>query len=106
MSHDHQGEHHGQVGQGPPVLDIGDGVGALVLVTPPDMIGREIEVSRVDDDRARTHSQVHQRTIGGRDVGAAVYPALAEGTYRIWDDAQRRLRVEIRSGEVSELDWT
>jgi hypothetical protein len=94
-------------GQGPPVLDIGEGVGALVLLTPEGMVGQEIEVSPVEDDRHRTHTEVHLRVAGGRTVGAAVYASLPEGRYRIWQDYPgRQTEVSIFGGRVTELDWT
>jgi hypothetical protein len=99
-------ELHGHVGQGPPVLDIGDDIGALVLLTPDSLVGQEIEVSPVDDDRRRTHTQVHRRNVAGRTLGVAVYPALPEGRYRICDDdPTRQHRVSIVGGKVAEVDW-
>ena len=103
MSH----ERSGHAGQGPPVLDIGDGIGALVLLTPESLVGREIEVSPIDDDRHRTHTQVHLRQARGRMLGAAVYAALPEGRYRICDDhPERQHEVTIIGGEVAQVDWT
>ncbi len=41
------------------VLDLGPGTGALVLHTPPEFDGAEIEISRLGDaQEPRTHSQV------------------------------------------------
>ena len=100
-------EHQGHAGQGPPVLDIGDDIGALVLLTPQHLVGQEIEVSPVDDDKRRTHTEVHLRTVGGRTIGVAVYPSLPEGRYRIWDaDPVRQHQVPIVGGQVAEVDWT
>jgi len=106
MSHE-RSSHIGQIGQGPPVLDIGDGIGALVLLTPESLVGEEIEVSPIDDDRQRTHTQVHRRSVADRMLGAALYAALPEGRYRIWDDHPgRQHEVAIIGGEVAEVDWT
>jgi hypothetical protein len=88
------------------VLDIGEGFGALVLYTGPELLGREIEVSLTTGDHPRTHAAVHQRRVGGAVVFAGVYPELAEGEYRIWTDEPRQVsEFTIASGQVSEVDW-
>jgi hypothetical protein len=87
------------------VLDIGEGLGALILYTAPELLGQEIEVSR-DGDPHRTHTEVLERRMGGRQVFAAVYASLPEGHYRIWDyDDKPVTEVEITGGQVAELDW-
>jgi hypothetical protein len=40
------------------VLDIGGDIGALVLYTPEEFRGKEIEVSPTGDDGRRTHTAV------------------------------------------------
>lgn len=98
MSHD--------AGQGPPVLDIGGEIGALVLLTDEAYVGREIDISPLADPGVRTHTAVHRRTVGGRTCGAGVYPALTEGHYRVHGDRpDLPTEVEIRGGEVTQLDW-
>jgi hypothetical protein len=88
------------------VLDIGKGVGALLIYTKPELRGMEIEVSRVGDDVRRIHAEVLERRGGGQPIFAAVLAALPEGDYRIWtDDLRLRNAVTIRSGEVAEVDW-
>ena len=88
------------------VLDIGDGVGALVLYTPGVYRGREIEVSPVGDDARRTHTGVLERRVGGRTFCAAVYPALAAGGWRIWgDDPALPALAVVVGGTVAEVDW-
>jgi hypothetical protein len=88
------------------VLDIGDGVGALVLYTPSTYRGREIEVSPVGDDARRTHTGVLERSVGGRTFCAAVYPALAAGRWRIWgDDPALPSLAVVEAGGVAEVDW-
>jgi hypothetical protein len=88
------------------VLDIGGDVGALVLYTPDDYRGREIEVSPLGDDARRTHTGVHEREVAGRTFCAAVYPALPAGEWRIWgDDPGLPSRVRIENGAVAEIDW-
>jgi len=88
------------------VLDIGEGFGALLIYTKPELRGREIEVSQVGDDARRVHAEVLERRVGGEPVFAAVLAALAEGDYRIWTyDPRLRNAVTIRGGEVAEVDW-
>jgi hypothetical protein len=88
------------------VLDIGDGFGALVLYTGPELVGSEIEVSLKTQEHLRTHSAVHERRVQGAVVFAGVYPELAEGEYRIWSDAPRTVtEFTIVSGRVTEIDW-
>jgi len=87
------------------VLDIGAGVGALILYTTADLLGQEIELSRARDAH-RTHTEVLERRIAGRQVFAAVYASLAEGRYRIWGyDEKPVTEVEITGGQVAEVDW-
>ena len=88
------------------VLDIGDGVGALVLYLPAAYRGREVEVSPVGDEARRTHTGVLERRTARGTFCAAVYPALTEGWWRIWgDDPALPSRALIESGAVSEVDW-
>lgn len=105
---EHERDHDaaGPSGPGSVVLDIGPGIGALVLFTPACMLGAEIDISSEGQAAFRTHSQVRQRVSGvqpdasGRlDVRyAAVYPSLAAGHYIIWRDA------EIPAGTITIAD--
>ena len=89
------------------VLDIGEGVGALVIRTAEDLRGLEIEVSPRGDDNARQHVEVHERRAGEKAVFAAVFPGLRAGTYTIWRAPGEHWReVVIRGGRVEEVDWT
>ena len=88
------------------VLDIGGDIGALILYTTPEFAGKEIEVSRTGDDAQRTHTDVHERVLGGRTLFTAVYPSLRAGDYTIWDlDSNPAGRVTIIGGEVTEREW-
>jgi hypothetical protein len=89
------------------VLDIGGGFGALVLYTPPELHGREIEISPVGQNNQRVHTAVLERMVAGRSVFAAVYPRLIAGTFRLWfdEDPTRPNTVRIAAGQVAELDW-
>lgn len=88
------------------VLDIGDDVGALVLYTPPNLHGREIDVSPLGHDSRRVHTAVLERSVDGRPIFAAVYAELQAGTYRIWgDDPSLPSQVTIVGGTIAEIDW-
>jgi hypothetical protein len=102
------GEHAlGPSGPGTVVLDLGAGVGALVMYTPPDLDGREIEISRDDDPSyRRTHSQVRARQLPTGTKYAAVYPGLAAGQYTIWaGDRDQAGTVTIAGGQVTNWNW-
>ena len=118
LSHSHeQGDEHGhshaapqenagQLGLGAPMLDIGGDIGALVLYTPADLEGQEIEVSLTTDLGHRTHTQIHRRTVNGETFWAGVYAELPEGDYRIWYDAPLgAASFSIVGGAVAEVDW-
>ena len=85
----------------PVVLELGDGYGALIAYAGSELAGREVEVERLDSGR-RTHTEVHERVVNGRTVFAGVFPELPEGAYRLLAGALPE--VEIRSGEVTEVD--
>jgi hypothetical protein len=76
------------------MLDLGPGVGALVLHTAAELHGKEIEISPAVSDDERSHKQVHDRPIAGRSHYAAVFDSLPAGEYTLWLDG-RPLRREI-----------
>jgi hypothetical protein len=83
-------------------LDIGDGVGTLVLYTSQRLHGQEIEVTPLGSNARRVHSAVLERSINGRTVYAAVYPELVEGDYEVCCDGAPTFR--ISGGKISEVD--
>ncbi|HUB22876.1 MAG TPA: hypothetical protein VMA97_10780 [Streptosporangiaceae bacterium] len=101
----------GPSGPGTVVLELGPGVGALVLFTPAELDGREIEISRSDaacEAAAvrRTHSQVRPRHTVSATKYAAVYPDLAAGPYTIWADSSRPAgQVVIAGGRITNWNW-
>lgn len=97
----------GPSGSGSVVLELGPGVGALVLYTPRELDGREIEISPPGGTAVpRTHSLVRPRTTGEGTRYAAVYPQLATGTYTVWDDAITPVAtVSIHGGQVTTAWW-
>jgi hypothetical protein len=88
------------------VLDIGGDLGALILHAQADMHGIEIEISPEGEDGNRSHKEVLERRMGERPAFTAVFDRLAAGRYRLWaDDTPRMGEVQIRGGEITELDW-
>ncbi len=89
------------------VLDIGGDTGALILHTPAEMLGREIDVTPARSPRAHgTHSLVRERQVSGTTTYAAVYPALPVGDYIIWRDrATPAGTVTITGGQVTRHHW-
>jgi hypothetical protein len=90
------------------VLDLGAGVGALILDAPAELNGKEIEISPVADGVAdrRTHSLVRQRRTGAGTSYAAVYPGLAADDYTVWLDALTPVgTVTIEGGRVTRYRW-
>ncbi len=103
-------DRHGDVplgpsGSGTVVLDLGQGAGALVLHTPADLEGAEIEISHVGSAH-RTHSLVRPRHVAGGTQYAAVYPGLPPGVYTIWRDCTTPVTaVTITGGAVTTAAW-
>jgi hypothetical protein len=88
------------------VLDIGGGVGALVIHTDPELHGTEVEISPARDDSRRGHKEVLERRTADGPAFTAVFDGLAAGGYTLWVDGEPRAReVRIEGGAVLELDW-
>jgi hypothetical protein len=95
----------GSSGPGTVVLELGPGAGALVLETPAELNGAEIDISRVGDCY-RTHSMVRPRHIAGGTRYAAVYPGLPPGAYTIWrDDGTAATTVTVTGGSAITARW-
>jgi hypothetical protein len=108
QAHDHA--HIAGAGQGPVAVEVGEDVGALVLLTPPELEWAELEISPQGRDDERRHVAVLARQLPGstrsRTVYAAVYPALPAGRYRLWDtDGRPHQSVDVPAGEVVETRW-
>jgi hypothetical protein len=98
---------HGPTGPGTVVMELGADTGALILYTPADLDGAEIEISRHGDPPGRrTHSQVRQRPAANATKYAAVYSHLAAGQYTIWRDEDRQAgTVTIAGGQITSSRW-
>ena len=87
-------------------LDIGSGVGALVVHSTHERLGREVEVSPIGSPERRVHAEVHERRAGGDVLYAAVIDGLTEGEYQVWAGAPVPIgRVRIQGGTVAEVHW-
>jgi hypothetical protein len=118
-------------GQGPVLLDIGDDIGAIVLHLTAALEGAEIEIepaNHQDDHGTLHHRQGHDhdydhdhdldrrhihrlhvavvgRPLPGGLAYTAVFPHLPAGQYRlIIPDREGRLLVQVRGGEVTEVN--
>jgi hypothetical protein len=86
------------------ILDLGPGVGALVLHTGADLHGVEIEISPSGSDEERSHKQVHERPAGGRPLYAAVFDRLPTGEYTLWLDGRPlRRKVAVADAAVTDI---
>lgn len=99
------GEDVSRARTGSAVLDIGEDVGALVIYTGQELLGREIEVSPKERDAYRVHTAVLERIVGGRSLYAALFLALPAGDYQIWCNAPIANEVTVVGGLVAERDW-
>ncbi|MEU1889258.1 phospholipase [Micromonospora sp. WMMD987] len=89
------------------MLDIGGETGALIIYTGRDLHGREIEISRVDQDGVvRTHSAVRERIVRDGVFHSAVYPDLPAGLYTVWWDEETSAgTISVTGGAIAEFVW-
>jgi hypothetical protein len=87
------------------VLELGAGIGALVVQTDAEWLHDEIEISPADDDADRSHKDVLERRANGRSYHVAVFDGLTDGRYTIWHHGVAHARdVRVAGGAVAELD--
>ena len=99
-------EIRGPTGPGTVVLELGADVGALVLYTPAELDGREIEISPEEAVTGpRTHSMVRPRHMTNGTRYAAVYPGLPAGRYTVWQGHTPVAAVTVTGGQVSNCRW-
>lgn len=107
MCGDDRHHHHdaGEVRSRPVVLDLGDGVGALIVRTDPELVGVEVEISPAGNDAEREHKEVLWRTLDRERATVLVYDSVPEGDYTLWVEGEPWARgVRVNGGEVAELD--
>ena len=97
----------GPSASGSVVLDVGPGIGALVLHAPPELDGRELDIcARETPTLAITHSLVRCRHTARGAQHAAVYPCLRPGDYVIrLDEDCTALPVTIVQERVTIAYW-
>ena len=105
-SHGHSHGHGGfAVRGGPPVLDIGGDVGAMVATMAPGAAGVEVHLRSEHHPPVSVHTGVWERHLGDRTVTAAVFCELVEGAYWVLDGAGAPVhRVEVTGGELTTVD--
>lgn len=102
----HQHHTYGPSESGSVVLDLGGVSGALIIYTGPELHGREIEISRADQDGPRTHSAVRQRHVRDGVLHSAVYPQLEAGLYTVWWDGRTPAgAISVTGGAIAEFVW-
>ena len=114
VAHDHRhpapgiGESYPHVQGGPPVLDIGGPIGALVVTLDPSAVGTELRLRSEHRPPIAVHTGVWSRRLGvngATEVAAAVFAELVEGSYWVLDDAGRDdRRVQINGGSLTSID--
>jgi hypothetical protein len=97
---------YGATAPGTVVLEMGAGTGALILCTPADLAGREIDISPGSEPTRRRHASVRPRRGSSGTSHAAIYDRLAPGTYTIWRDRNTpAATATIRAGQVTTCHW-
>lgn len=90
----------------PVVLNIGGSLGALVVHWDAEHLDVPVEISPTGHDHQRNHQHILERPLNGRTFYAAVFDAIADGTYTLWVADEARARdVSIVGGSVTELHW-
>ena len=65
------------------VLDIGEAIGAAVVVGPARLEGLEVEIRVAHGQWDGTHAVFHARHTAAGPVVAAVFPQLVEGDWEV-----------------------
>ena len=91
------------------VLDLGAGVGALILDTPADAaaVTRSRSAGRATlEGGRRTHSLVRERRTAAGTGYAAVYPGLPAAEYTVWlDEHTPPGTVTVHEGQAARFRW-
>ena len=104
----HRPHHHdyGPSWDGTVVLDIGGDVGAVVVHTPADLEGVEIELARGNEGVPFVHTAVRERRLLDGTVHAAVFAEVPAGSYTLVGLGSRpSTLLTVTGGHVTELRW-
>ena len=97
---------YGATEAGTVVLEIGASTGALVVYTPADLAGHEIEISPDREPDQRRHACVRERRGAGAISYAATYDRLPPAAYTIWHDRLTpSAAITVADGQVTRYDW-
>ena len=113
MSERHVDHENPFAGQGAVMLDIGGDIGALVVETPPEMVGVEIEIRPAGANRDAAghthypHVAVVERPAPGGPVPSLVFGELSAGVYHLHDKGGDEVlaRATVRGNAVTEMVW-
>ena len=87
------------------MLDIGEGIGALVVTVPEALLGQELEISPHGRPRSRSHTVARRRHLPTGPLVAAVFPAVPVGDHDVWGpDGGLLASARVASGHVTEVD--
>ncbi|MGH9133775.1 MAG: hypothetical protein ACRDZZ_07550 [Ilumatobacteraceae bacterium] len=104
-AHAHAAPVNHTVRGGPPVLDIGGDIGAMVVLMDPAAAGTELHVRSEHEPPIDVHTGVWTRPHGAASVTAAVFAELVAGSYWVLDEAGHDVRaVVIGGGRLTEID--
>jgi hypothetical protein len=106
-------------GQGAVLLDIGGGVGALVVTMPPSTVGMEVEIRPVEGSAARrdhprhehahlAHVAVVNRPVAHGNIPSLVFGELTAGSYELFAKGRPEavaLRVDVVGARVTSATW-
>lgn len=108
--HDHARDENPHAGQGTVMLDIGGDVGALVVLTPPSMLGEEVEIrpAGTEPHGHLPHVAVVNRPVLDAHHPSLVFPEVTAGRYALSrkGTAEVVLTAEVRGGEVTFETWS
>jgi hypothetical protein len=95
--------------EGAVFIEVGDGVGAAVIVTEPGLCGTELEIRPGSGEWRGVHTAVRERRFAGVVQCAAVFGSLPEGDWdlRVRGSADPRtvLAITVPGGSVVEAAW-
>jgi hypothetical protein len=95
--------------EGAVFVDVGDGVGAAVIFTEPDLRDAELEIRPALGEWRGLHTAVRERRLGDGVQHAAVFGSLPEGTWELRvrgnPDGRPVLAIRVPAGSVVEAAW-
>jgi hypothetical protein len=95
--------------EGAVFIEVGEGVGAAVIATEPDLAGAELEIRPASGEWRGVHTAVRERRFAGRVQSAAVFGSLPAGDWelRVRGSADDRpvLAIRVPGASVVEAVW-